>query len=508
LKRYKESIEWSGKALAMSYDKHNPGQLFLYGRLQISNLINLNQAGNALILLNKIVKTTPPAAEDERILVYQSYGEIYDALKDYGKAKLNYANMIDVIENHRKDRGIVNQFIIINNHIVDYLTVVKFFISVKDYNKATHYLKKIEVFSDTLESPLLKKDINLYGFILDSVSGNYISAIKHYQQYKKIDDSIFSAAKSKQIAETDIKYQTAQRLSAIERLKNREEAQKAELQKVTLQKNITFGGIAAFMILAGLAYNGYRNKHKSNKLLHGKQAEINRQNSNLQQLLSDKDELLTEKDWLLQEVHHRVKNNLQIVMSLLSTQSAFLENKDALDAINQSRDRVYAISLIHQKLYGTKNASKIDLPSYVADLVQYLKDSFNVFERKIIISYSVQDIDIDIAQIVPLGLILNEAITNAIKYAFDSNGGKLVVDLKMVNDSSAILIVADNGKGFPDEFNPKTLSTLGMQMMVALSKQLDGTLIAQNDNGAAVIVNFQLESFRKVAERRNHVNLG
>jgi two-component sensor histidine kinase len=500
LKKFKESVYWSNKALNMAYNHPDHGLLYLYSALYVSDLIALNKEKDALAFFNNIVKKKPPTDEGQKISAYQSYGKIYDALKYYGSAKQSYTNMISVIEKQSADRGIVNQYITIHNHIIDYLTNIKFFVSIRDYNNADYYLKRVQLFSDSLESPASKRDINYYGFLLDSIKGNYISAIKHYQQYKQINDSIFNTTKSKQIAEIDIKYQTEQKISSIKLLKNQQESQQAELRKVRLQKNITFGGITAFMIIAGLAYNGYRNKLKSNKLLYSKQTEINQQNHSLQQLIGDKDKLLSEKDWLLKEVHHRVKNNLQIVMSLLNTQSAFLENKEALNALNQSKDRVHAISLIHQKLYAGKNISMINLPSYVAELIYYLKDSFNVYDRKVTINSFIEEIDIDIAQAVPLGLILNEAITNAIKYAFDSKGGKVDVELKMVDDHMAMLSVADNGRGFPEAFDRETNNTLGMQMIMALSKQLKGTLKTENNNGAEVIVKFRLETFPIIAE--------
>lgn len=132
--------------------------------------------------------------------------------------------------------------------------------------------------------------------------------------------------------------------------------QDAELNRLNFQRDVTFGGIAIIFVISGIAYNGYRNKRSSNIQLQVQQKEINAQNETLQHLvqekdalITDKDTLLTEKDWLIKEVHHRVKNNLQIVMSLLSSQSAYLENTASLEAIRESQNRVEVISLIHQK---------------------------------------------------------------------------------------------------------------------------------------------------------------
>ena len=207
----------------------------------------------------------------------------------------------------------------------------------------------------------------------------------------------------------------------------------------------------------------------------------------------DKDKCLNEKDWLLKEVHHRVKNNLQIVMSLLSTQSAYLQNNDAIEAIRESRNRVQSISLIHQKLYSGSNVASIDMPAYVADLIGYLRDGFDTATQGIRFEQLVEPIKIDLAQAVPLGLILNEAITNAIKYAFPKKDGHVIVGLQTLEHDTVLLTISDNGKGLPEDFDIKTSSSLGMEMMKALSKQLGGTFEIKSKSGTTITIEFQLE---------------
>jgi two-component sensor histidine kinase len=276
--------------------------------------------------------------------------------------------------------------------------------------------------------------------------------------------------------------------------------QDAELDRVNLQRNITFGGVAMLIIISGFAYNGYRNKQRSNLKLQDQQKEINEQNIILQHLLndkdmllSDKDTLLTEKDWLLKEVHHRVKNNLQIVMSLLSSQSAYLENSAALEAIRESQNRVQVISLIHQKLYSGNNVAQINMPAYVADLIIFLADCLDTRNRNIKIEQLIENFNLDLAQAVPLGLILNEAITNAIKYAFDEHGGKIFVALQKFENDGLMLCISDNGKGLPQDFDLKKASSLGMEMMKALSKQLGGEFKVRNNSGLHISIEFLIE---------------
>ncbi|HJY13883.1 MAG TPA: sensor histidine kinase, partial [Flavobacterium sp.] len=150
----------------------------------------------------------------------------------------------------------------------------------------------------------------------------------------------------------------------------------------------------------------------------------------------------------MKEIHHRVKNNLQTVISLLNSQSAYLDNDMALSAIKNSQHRIHSMSLIHQKLYNAENISTINMPNYIKELVEYLKESFNTGQR-IRFEINVAPLELDVAQAVPLGLILNEAITNSIKYAFpDDRNGMVYIKLESTADKRYLLAISDNGIGF------------------------------------------------------------
>ncbi len=247
------------------------------------------------------------------------------------------------------------------------------------------------------------------------------------------------------------------------------------------------------IIILIIAYMGYRQRQFSNNQLQLKQNEINVQNQALQHLIADKDRLLDEKDWLLQEVHHRVKNNLQIVMSLLNTQSAFLKNNAALAAIRESQNRVQAIALIHQKLYSSSNVAYIDIAVYINELVNYLADSYNAHDRGIRFEQQIEPAKMDVTQAIPIGLMLNEAITNSIKYAFPNRRGFINISLGTIDDNNMMLNIADDGIGLPEDFDIKDASSLGMEMMKALSKQLDGNLKIEDNDGVVITFVFPAE---------------
>jgi two-component sensor histidine kinase/streptogramin lyase len=224
-------------------------------------------------------------------------------------------------------------------------------------------------------------------------------------------------------------------------------------------------------------------------VLEVQQQEINKKNNSLEGLIVEKDKLLEEKEWLLKEIHHRVKNSLQMVMSLLNSQSAFIDNEPALTAIHDSQHRVHAISLIHQKLYNSQNLSSINMSFYMRELVSYLGDSFNT-GRQIRFEYDIDSVEMDVSHAVPIGLILNEAITNSIKYAFPhGRNGVIAVSLKNPGPHHYLIVVSDNGVGIPFQFS-KRPGSLGMNLMQGLSEDLDGNFSIENSNGTTIKVSF------------------
>ena len=232
-----------------------------------------------------------------------------------------------------------------------------------------------------------------------------------------------------------------------------------------------------------IVYKCYSSNNEINKDLALKQEKINDQSISLKKLLLD-------KEWLLKELHHRVKNNLQVVISLLNTQSAYLDNKDALLAIQDSQNRMFAMSLIHQKLYQNDNLSTIDMHWYIPELVSYLKSVFDA-DHKIAFLLDIDHVDLDVAQAMPLGLILNEAIINALKYAYpETHKGEVKILLKEKQDNLYQLIISDNGVGVPD-FELKNRNSLGMNLMYGLSNQIDGSFEVESKNGLSITLNFK-----------------
>ena len=182
-----------------------------------------------------------------------------------------------------------------------------------------------------------------------------------------------------------------------------------------------------------------------------------------------------EKEYLLKEIHHRVKNNLQIISSLLNLQTSAIENTSAKHAVLEGRNRVQSMSLIHQKLYMGDNIASIDMKAYLADLSNHLLHSFGKEDGRITIQSTIDLPPLDVDTAIPLGLIINELLTNSLKYAFDkSDAGQINIQLFIDNQKDLHLIVEDDGKGFSDHTISST--KFGTKIVQILSKKLKGTI--------------------------------
>lgn len=471
-----QSVEWYKKA----YAKGKNANLVSLGR----GLIKLGRVQEALDFVQNFIRESPPVATRDKALIATTLGDCYNALQQYDLAEKYYLEMVRyerLLEERGEYTALVN------------FTIGRFYVTRYRYHEAEPYLKKILTIPGGIVSPHRLKDAHLLLFKVDSAAGNYLSAIRHIQLHKLLNDSIFNETKSRQIEEFQIQYETEKKVKDIALLQNEKALQQNALQQANLAKNITFGTGSLLLVILGLLYNRYRLKQRVNNQLEIQQREINLANRALQNLLE-------EKERLLREIHHRVKNNLQIVMSLLNSQSVFLENDKALDAIRDSQQRIHSISLIHQKLYQSENISLIDMSAYIRELTEYLQGSFGTGQR-IRFDLQTEPVELDVTQAVPVGLILNEAISNAVKYAF-SNGkaGTVTVSMRQTGEEQFVLSVADNGWGLPKNFDINKSNSLGMSLMRGLSKQLNGSFELKNEHGLTVAVTFEKEHIVDVYE--------
>jgi two-component sensor histidine kinase len=200
---------------------------------------------------------------------------------------------------------------------------------------------------------------------------------------------------------------------------------------------------------------------------------------------------------LIKEIHHRVKNNLQVISGLLELQGKSLADEAAKDALRDGRNRVRSIALIHQNLYQFEDLSSIELHRFVTDLCRQVE---GVYKKKdeIKMNIGVPVLYLDIDSAVPLGLIMNELLSNSFKYAFnDGVAGEIHLKIRSVTEGRYELIYADNGPGLPENFDLIRASTLGMQLINDLSRQIGGNVKYEYNNGASFIITFTNRNLRK-----------
>jgi len=214
-------------------------------------------------------------------------------------------------------------------------------------------------------------------------------------------------------------------------------------------------------------------------------------------------ESLQQKESLLREIHHRVKNNLQVISSLLSLESDYAKDKESLSRFYESQSRISTIALIHEKLYQSRNIDEIKMLDYITDLTRNLLRVYKDLGGNVDVQINAYDISIDIDRAIPCGLIINELFSNCLKHAFRDSASeeisrkrrnKITVEINSDTDGLLNLSVKDNGVGFPGHLDVRNTYTLGLQLVTTLADQLKGKIEVANDDGAAFTVVFPLRS--------------
>jgi two-component sensor histidine kinase len=475
--RIQESLDITQKAIERFVMDRNPT---VYNMLIDVNdkMAEEGRAKEALDLTLAISKKVdPPATFTDQFVYHGAFANCYLHLNQLDLAEMHLRKMDSLETLAEKIRGPLRRSDV--NELFGLILMKR-----GQYLKARPCFEKHFTVPSMITRNLLG-DLNAYRSLLtiDSVLGDHVSAISHYKKYVQLLDSSFKVTKIRQAEELQVMYQMQEKENQIVLLTQQANIEKANSRQAALQKNVTIAGIIAVMVIAGLLYRQNRLKQKNNEV-------ITRKNKQLQELLDVQAQLIKDKEWLLKEIHHRVKNNLQVVMSLLNSQSVYINNDAALTAIHDSERRVHAMALIHQKLYQSENISQIAMAEYIDELVSYVHDSFDIGNR-VVFERAVEPMNLDVSQAIPLGLIINEGIVNAIKYAFpNERKGIVTIGLHDEGTGQLLLEISDNGIGLPSGLDIKQLNSLGLDMMQGLTKQLNGKFYMENNNGLHIQVRF------------------
>lgn len=507
--KYPDALHYLRKALHI-YERHQDIYRINYLAEEIALVYNAqNDEDRAIATLRFYSTKYPPQVTGVKFRVARTFLELYTDKGDFEMADQYRKEMLSY------PSGAKGEYV--NKNLAD------FYFKFNDWKLAKSYYEKV------IAIPNISLPAHRRLALIDSANGDFKSALRYFKRYHYLKDSMYNTdarleedhlkydfglkEKDYQIALKDVELklrtkniQTLQQHTKL--LANETKLKAAQLQSVQLAsqknraelalkdqrinflhkqavlqentlalqfliRNIVIVLVLLCLIVIYLLVRFYRSKQKSERLLAS-------QNTELEQLVKD-------KSWLLKEMHHRVKNNLHTVMALLQSQSAFLTD-DALEAIKASRHRIFAMSLIHQKLYQSDDVKTVDIGVYIPELISYLQDSLNM-ENHIRFEVDVQSMEFDIYKAVPLGLIINESITNSLKYAFkDRLSGLVKITLVNYGVGRYDLVMEDNGIGLPANYNFNRSNSLGMKLIRGLAKQIDVKLYIESINGTQIML--------------------
>ncbi|HLF63354.1 MAG TPA: sensor histidine kinase [Saprospiraceae bacterium] len=353
-----------------------------------------------------------------------------------------------------------------------YHSLGSIYISKKEDAKAIEPLKAALDLSYTLSYAQLRYNMHSALFSVYDRIQDHTRALQHHKAMVALLDTIRNQEREKLMHDLEVKYETAEKEHQLAEANYRLEGAKRRQQLYTM------GGLALLIIIGAIGY-AYKQKRKSVVQLAEKNAVITKS--------------LTEKDILLREIHHRVKNNLQMISALLYLHGKSVEDSSAQEALLESQNRVQSMAMIHQNLYQDSNLLGVSVKNYLDKLLNHLIASYNVERDRIDIRTRIEIEHLDVDTIVPLALIVNELISNSLKYAFrDGRRGLIEVFIGRVDDQ-IVLEVKDNGVGLPEGFKVDTSPNFGYKLINILSERLGATLSALSSNGTLVSVSIPVK---------------
>lgn len=395
-------------------------------------------------------------------------GEILTTLKQYKLAERYLVEATYIIDSLK----------LTDNRLITLSALTNLYAASGQYDKAKEKALLLLQMSTTYRAkPFLRSAYKILAEISEA-SGQPDVALVFYKQYQRWNDSIYNESKEKAITNAENRIKLSKQASENDQLKQ----MNARLRDNNL---LTLSVAILLLVIAIIVVAAYRKTRQQNKRLEVQKQTIETQSK--------------EKDLLIREVHHRVKNNLQVVSSLLNLQAATLTDKQAIEALNTSQKRIKAISLIHQNLYGFDQLSTISFSAYISELYEDLRQLYNMGSISLYCTTDPEDLNFDIERSVPLGLIINEVITNALKYAFNEKEyGQIAISCKQMEDGFIEMKIADDGAGLVEAFENERTNSLGFRIIQELTKQLKGTVTctAKQNEGTAFSFRFPTSSLK------------
>jgi two-component sensor histidine kinase len=430
---------------------------------------------------------------------YTGLGEAYNALKDYSAGlqyhlkslelskRMNFNPSISnclhniaytyLLKEDSIDHAmeLLNKAIQINFRISDfnklarnYMLMGKIYVYRNNSKKAIQYLEKGLALAQQYPNPdIIMESSKILGKLYEEKK-NPEKALAYLEMNDAISDSLKSGETFKRITQLEMQRTFEKKQNEIEMRHLQERMDfESKLKKNRLIRNYSFVVGILVVIFMIFMLKSYRKIRKAD----------------------------SEKDVLLKEIHHRVKNNLMVVSSLLNLQSGSLADDATKKAVMDSQSRVKSMALIHQLLYQSDRFTNIDFPKYLEQLMSSLHNTYCKPGRKILHSIEADKINLDVDTAIPLGLIINELATNAYKYAFtDHSEGRIEIEFRKNPDHQIMLRISDNGTGLPAGIDPGNSPSLGLKLVNILAKQIMAKLNFSNESGTTIKIFFSINT--------------
>ena len=409
------------------------------------------------------------------------YGGLIDG--NLGLSYYNCGKIKEAIPLLQKDIYFSNRIGNIESALNSYLLLSQSHLDLKQNRLAGLYL-------DTARTLALEKTEDLnpkLKFLLMqanyfNATGDFSKANDNYRQYQALSEKAAAIENAQRLQNEKVSISVEQREIDLAQHDNlQKQVQLAEARQRSFRAYLLAGTLVMLVIMSFLILNNYNSKKRENQLAL-KNSQISQQKYQIEQSLRD-------KDVLIKEIHHRVKNNLQIITSMLSLQISKLDDEKTASILQDARQRIGSIALTHQMLYQKENLSSVNMADYLERLVRQIELIMPASGIVLITNITPKNSRLSIDSAVPLGLLVNELLTNAYKHAFGQAGqGRIEVTLTEREDAFTVE-VSDNGIGLPDNFDLQERKTLGIELIYILAEQLDSGLIIENANGSSFKLN-------------------
>jgi len=461
--KFEEGNEYCDMAIAIQTQLNVPEDLAITYRRKSANLLFIDgETEHALRVINQAID------------IYDEMGEtglLYMACINWRGNILKYLDRFDeALDDYHSNLKKSEEMGLTRYNLVSLANIGHVYTMRKQYEKAIPYtLQAIEIMERTGNTKNLWEN---YMHVANSYErlGQFEEALKYHKLHAEAYADFLRSSTQRLESELLVKYETEKKQETI----SRQEAQLAQQRKVQILY-ISIAGILIVSLMGMfISRRSIRKKRKALQILNLKLDAKNRQN-----------------ELLMKEIHHRVKNNLELVKSLIALQCAQMEDSASKDAMIESQNRVQSMGIIHQKLYQGENLGSIEMKDYFINLSEGILDAFDA-EKKVKIECAMDNLELDIDTAVPIGLIVNELLTNSLKYAFSERAqGRVQISLSQPDSGILTLTVSDNGVGKVKGQQPRGTG-FGSQLVDLLTRQLNGEMTEIAEAGTSTRFKFRI----------------